>query len=133
MLPLRSLVWTDENQIVAAGNDCHPIVFQGDENGWKFTSSIDDPSKAHKVEAKENTALDMFRQLDLKGTTDASANSTSLATIRKTPSLVSVHTKLAAARSPEFHLLVTTARLCFTKFRLVFLNRFCFCFSFPYI
>lgn len=82
-LPLRSLVWIDENSIVAAGNDCHPFVFQGDENGWKYSSSIDDPSKAHKSEAKENTALNMFRQLDLKGTTDVSANSSGLATIHQ--------------------------------------------------
>lgn len=60
-----------------------PACFEGDQGGWKLTSSIDDPSKAHKAEAKESTALNMFRQLDLKGTTDVSANTTSLATIHQ--------------------------------------------------
>lgn len=83
MLPLRSLVWTDENQIVAAGHDCHPLVFKGDENGWKYSSSIDDPSKASKTEAKESTALNMFRQLDLKGTSDSTSNTSELSTIHQ--------------------------------------------------
>lgn len=83
LLPLKSLVWANENSIIAAGYDCHPVVFQGDENGWKFTSSIDDPSKAARSEAKENTALNMFRQLDLKGTVDNDSGSTSLPTIHQ--------------------------------------------------
>lgn len=83
MLPLKSLVWTAENQVVAAGHDCHPLVFQGNEQGWKFTTSIDDPAKAKKTEAKESTALNMFRQLDLKGTVDNSGNGSGLATIHQ--------------------------------------------------
>ena len=34
LLPFLSLVWTNENEIVAGGHDCQPILFHGDEEGW---------------------------------------------------------------------------------------------------
>lgn len=68
LLPLRSLVWASEAAIVAAGHDCHPVVFEGSESGWKQTRYIDDPAN-HKAGtgAQESTALNMFKQMDLKG------------------------------------------------------------------
>jgi actin related protein 2/3 complex subunit 1A/1B len=66
-LPFRTLAWTSQNEIVTAGHDCHPVVFHGDESGWSYAYSIDDPAKTTKQEAKESSALNMFRQLDLKG------------------------------------------------------------------
>ncbi|KIY50749.1 WD40 repeat-like protein [Fistulina hepatica ATCC 64428] len=42
-LPLTTLVWTSENAIVAAGHDCQPYIFQGDEGtGWADVGSLDD-------------------------------------------------------------------------------------------
>lgn len=80
-LPFRSLTFLSENEIVAAGHDCHPVVFSGDENGWKYSRAIDDPSKASKQEQRESSALNMFRQLDLKGAEDS--GTTELATIHQ--------------------------------------------------
>lgn len=71
-LPFSSLVWTNETQLLAAGYDCHPVVFEGTESGWTFAYSIDDPASSKKSsEVREQSALNMFRQLDLKGTQDA--------------------------------------------------------------
>lgn len=80
-LPMRSLCWTAESQIVAAGYDCHPVVFEGSESGWKVAYSIDDPTKSKKAgEAREESALNMFRQLDLKGGT---SDNTELPTVHQ--------------------------------------------------
>ena len=43
-LPLVTLVWTSEDAIVAAGHDCQPYVFSGNEGGWKLIGSLDDTS-----------------------------------------------------------------------------------------
>jgi len=43
-LPLVTLVWASEDSIVAAGHDCQPYVFSGNENGWKLIGSLDDTS-----------------------------------------------------------------------------------------
>ena len=43
-LPLVTLVWTSEDSIVAAGHDCQPYVFSGNENGWRLIGSLDDTS-----------------------------------------------------------------------------------------
>lgn len=83
LLPFRSILWSSENQIIAAGHDCHPVVFEGDQSGWQYASSIDDPAKAKAHEAKEATALNMFRQLDLKGTVESETGGTSLPTIHQ--------------------------------------------------
>ena len=76
-LPFRSLSWVSEHELVTAGHDCHPIVFQGSEQGWKYSKSIDDPKSKQQAESRESSALNMFKQMDLKGSTDAD-NSTLL-------------------------------------------------------
>lgn len=43
-LPLVTLVWTSEDAIVAAGHDCQPYVFLGNEGRWKLAGSLDDTS-----------------------------------------------------------------------------------------
>jgi len=71
-LPFSSLVWTREDEIVAAGYDCHPVVFTGSVDGWEFSRSIDDPNKTRRGGASEKSAMNMFRELDLKGTQNVS-------------------------------------------------------------
>ncbi|KAL7274111.1 ARP2/3 actin-organizing complex subunit Sop2 [Rhizina undulata] len=79
-LPFMSLCWTREDELVAAGHDCHPVVFQGDANGWGLAYAIDDPNKSAKTESnQESSALNMFRQMDLKG--KSSGDDTNLKTI----------------------------------------------------
>jgi actin related protein 2/3 complex subunit 1A/1B len=43
-LPLVTLVWASEDSIVAAGHDCQPYVFSGNEGGWTLIGSLDDTS-----------------------------------------------------------------------------------------
>ena len=40
LLPFVSLVWINENEIVAAGHDCQPVLFQGSHEGWYVSISI---------------------------------------------------------------------------------------------
>ncbi|KAJ5477244.1 hypothetical protein N7539_007388 [Penicillium diatomitis] len=67
LLPLNSLIWNGENEIIAAGHDCEPFRFQGDENGWQLTGSMEKQGGAGAAGAREESALNMFRQMDLKG------------------------------------------------------------------
>lgn len=92
--PFRSLVWTTEDQIVAGGYDCYPIIFGGSESGWKQTGAIDDPKKNKKNSGPASqfdedgmptgSALNMFRAMDLKGTTQQ-PNDDDLLTIHQSP------------------------------------------------
>lgn len=66
---------------MAAGHDCHPVVFQGSVDGWAQAYAVDDPNKARKGEAQESSALNMFRQMDLKGKN--SSEDTNLKTIHQ--------------------------------------------------
>ncbi|KAJ5235924.1 hypothetical protein N7489_006015 [Penicillium chrysogenum] len=50
--------------------DCEPFRFCGDENGWQLAGSLE--NKAGEVRgAREESALNMFRQMDLKGQAQA--------------------------------------------------------------
>ncbi|TKA73037.1 hypothetical protein B0A49_04606 [Cryomyces minteri] len=67
VLPLVSLVWTSESEIVAAGYDCEAFKFRGDEQGWEFTGSVESKGRPGLADQREESALNMFRQMDLKG------------------------------------------------------------------
>ncbi|KII88090.1 hypothetical protein PLICRDRAFT_698553 [Plicaturopsis crispa FD-325 SS-3] len=44
-LPYVTLAWTAEDSLIAAGHDCIPVVFAGDESqGWTAVGSLDDTS-----------------------------------------------------------------------------------------
>lgn len=45
-LPYISLTFTTEQQLIAAGHDCQPVVFSGSESGWQLSHSLDDPASA---------------------------------------------------------------------------------------
>lgn len=85
LLPFVALLWAAEDRIVAAGHDCHPIVFEGGPDaGWAQAYSVDDPDKARQDDAgPENSALNMFRQMDLKGRSSGTVDDTSLKTIHQ--------------------------------------------------
>jgi actin related protein 2/3 complex subunit 1A/1B len=71
LLPFNCLIWNGENEIIAAGHDCEPYRFQGDESGWKLTGPIESKPEGGAGSIREDTALNMFRQMDLKGQTQA--------------------------------------------------------------
>ncbi|CAH2352275.1 actin-related protein 2/3 complex subunit 1 [[Candida] railenensis] len=79
-LPFKSIVFLTENKIVVGGHECNLIVFEGTEQGWKESYKVekqkdlthDNPRVADSlndddVEISSHDALNMFRQLDLKG------------------------------------------------------------------
>ncbi|ODV90523.1 hypothetical protein CANCADRAFT_107199 [Tortispora caseinolytica NRRL Y-17796] len=67
ILPFKTLTWVSETSLVAAGFACHPVIFSGNENGWKQERSLDDPETSSKTTTGDSSALSMFRRLDLKG------------------------------------------------------------------
>lgn len=80
-LPFLSLMFVDENTLVAAGHDCQPFLFQAGQNGWELVKSLDDNKGAAPAAAKAgNNAFKMFRDTVDKGTTDSRATSTTLNT-----------------------------------------------------
>ncbi|RMD44272.1 hypothetical protein DV735_g776, partial [Chaetothyriales sp. CBS 134920] len=68
LLPLTSLIWTSESEIIAAGYDCEPFKFAGSPSGWQMTGAVES-KKAVGHGAAEASARDLFRQMDLKGRT----------------------------------------------------------------
>lgn len=67
LLPFTSLIWDGESQIIAAGHDCEAYRLQGDESGWEVTGSVETKSRPGMGAAREESARDMFRQMDLRG------------------------------------------------------------------
>lgn len=70
-LPLTSLIWNGENEIIAAGHDCEPYRFRGSEGGWQLTGPIENKRGPGDGMVREESALQMFRQMDLKGQSQA--------------------------------------------------------------
>lgn len=66
-LPFTSLVWKSEGEIIAAGYDCEPHTFSGSESGWSHAGSLEGGKTASNGAVKEESALNMFRQMDLRG------------------------------------------------------------------
>lgn len=79
-LPFKSLVFLTNNKIIAGGHNCNLIVFEGDESSWRETKSIEtqkDLTKEPDTEDEEissHQALNMFRQMDLKGKSKPNSN-----------------------------------------------------------
>jgi actin related protein 2/3 complex subunit 1A/1B len=68
VLPFMSLVWSTESEIIAAGYNCEAYRLQGDENGWQLAGSLESKGRPG-VQEREESALNMFKQMDLKGST----------------------------------------------------------------
>ncbi|KAF1982382.1 structural constituent of cytoskeleton [Aulographum hederae CBS 113979] len=67
LLPFSGLVWKSEEEIVAAGYDCEAYRLQGNEQGWQIAGSIESSGRPGMSDQREESALNMFRQMDLKG------------------------------------------------------------------
>ncbi|KAK4942230.1 ARP2/3 actin-organizing complex subunit Sop2 [Elasticomyces elasticus] len=66
-LPFTSLIWNGEAEIIAAGYDCEAFRFRGGEDGWELAGSVEAKTRPGLDNAREESALHMFRQMDLKG------------------------------------------------------------------
>ncbi|KAI0966981.1 WD repeat domain-containing protein [Xylaria arbuscula] len=67
LLPFMSMVWNGEDEIIAAGYDCEAFRFQGGASGWQLTGTLEAKGRPGLGEAREESALNMFKQMDLKG------------------------------------------------------------------
>lgn len=81
MLPFKSLLWKTEDEIIAAGYDCEAFRFQGDESGWGLTGTVESKGRPGASAAREESAINMFRQMDLKG--KSGADDTKLKTVHQ--------------------------------------------------
>jgi len=92
-LPYVTLTWTAEDTLVAAGHDCHPMLFQADASGWKAVGSLDDVTGSSRsasgfsspatpsfpgrsstpVGRLNNEAFNRFRNADTRGTSGSAA------------------------------------------------------------
>ena len=105
LLPFVSLLWVGEGDIVAAGHDCQPIFFRGNESGWyssprspfcslvlvsgrhlrgrKLVKSLDDSAKSSASRDSDVSAFHMFRNMDRKGSAKAATEDTTLPTVHQ--------------------------------------------------
>lgn len=67
LLPFMSLIWSGEAEIIAAGYDCEAFRFKGGINGWDLSGTLEAKSQPGLTDNREDSALNMFRQMDLKG------------------------------------------------------------------
>ncbi|KAK4889995.1 ARP2/3 actin-organizing complex subunit Sop2 [Elasticomyces elasticus] len=74
LLPFTSLLWSSETELVAAGYDCGVYRLSGDTSGWQLTGSLEEAKKERPgLEQREESALNMFRSMDLKGRSGGAA------------------------------------------------------------
>ena len=62
-----SLIWNGEAEIIAAGYDCEAFRFRGSVDGWELSSAVAAKGRAGAGDQREESALNMFKQMDLKG------------------------------------------------------------------
>ncbi|TPX11214.1 uncharacterized protein E0L32_001032 [Thyridium curvatum] len=67
LLPFQGLLWNGESEIVAAGYDCEAFRFRGGPDGWQLSGTVESKGRPGLGDAREESALNMFRQMDLKG------------------------------------------------------------------
>ncbi|RHZ76445.1 hypothetical protein Glove_197g75 [Diversispora epigaea] len=83
-LPFLSLLWVNENQLIAAGYDCVPILFERqNDQSWEFSKILDASSKKKNIN-ESSTAFNRFRDLDARGISSRSgSDETELKTIHQ--------------------------------------------------
>lgn len=67
--------------------DCEVYRFQGSEQGWQIVGSLESKGRPGLGNQREESALDMFRKMDLKGKTKddtqlKTVHQNSIATVR---------------------------------------------------
>lgn len=63
-LPFTSIKWINESEILTAGFDCSPILYNFDGSTIKFICKLDIPSENKNNQVNVNSAFAMFRNFD---------------------------------------------------------------------
>ncbi|KAF8584077.1 actin-like protein ARPC3 [Ramaria rubella] len=110
-LPYVTLAWTSEDSLVAAGHDCQPVLFQGNESGWKTVGSLDDASaskaatpatRSGGVGRLNSAAFNTFRDADTRGSRGAPGSPSAVSAGGDTE-LMTVHQNtITSVRAYEF-------------------------------
>lgn len=88
-LPFMTMVWTNDNTIMAAGHDCSPLLFTYKNGTLAYLKTIEEEGTKAATGGKIS-AMEQFKSLSLKG---QSADNTSLTSTHQNTILqVSVHT-----------------------------------------
>ncbi|CAK1368049.1 Actin-related protein 2/3 complex subunit 1 [Cercospora beticola] len=83
LLPFADLLWINEGEIVCAGYDCEVYKFAGSASGWQLTGSLEKSGAGPgQGVVREESALNMFRSMDLKGR-GSSVDDTKLRTVHQ--------------------------------------------------
>ncbi|XP_077980814.1 actin-related protein 2/3 complex subunit 1A-B-like [Glandiceps talaboti] len=70
-LPFLACSWITENNLVVVGHDCNPLLFCNDgKENTKFVKKLD--AAGGEKETGKISAMDLFKGMDKKGTTDTS-------------------------------------------------------------
>ena len=84
LLPFADLLWISESEIVCAGYDCEVYKFGGSVLGWQLTGSLEKAGAGPgQGVVREESALNMFRSMDLKGRGGGSVDDTKLRTVHQ--------------------------------------------------
>lgn len=89
-LPLTACTFVTANSVVAAGHDCTPVLYSGDDNNkWTYVDKLD---HSKKKAAGGNSAMNKFRQMDSRGQ-ESDSGSTTLDTVHQNAiTEISIHT-----------------------------------------
>lgn len=66
-LPMAGLLWSKPGELIAAGYDCEVFRLQGNEQSWSLAGSLEGKKGSAVAEVQEESARNMFRQMDLRG------------------------------------------------------------------
>ena len=59
--------WFEKELRLIAGQDCEAYRLRGSEQGWEIIGSMESKGRPGLGDQREESALNMFRQMDLKG------------------------------------------------------------------
>jgi len=78
-LPFRSVLFVSEDQVVAAGHDCNPMLFANKGGSWQYVKNLDEAAgaKAGPTSTQTGATRQMWADKVDKGTT---SNETTLST-----------------------------------------------------
>jgi actin related protein 2/3 complex, subunit 1A/1B len=124
LLPFMNLIWNGEDELIAAGYDCEAFRFKGGASGWQLSGTLESKGGAGLDGEREESALNMFKQMDLKGkvkddTQLKTVHQNTISTLRVYESNGTNVTKFSSEYSPLFPAseIVLSTNICLSEWR----------------